>query len=180
MLKKGCSLRLATEEDLPFILSLHEKEHVRQHLNPPREDVLREIIKSGEVSQYIAELDGTAAGLLVLGYPESWLMDLRRIIVEHPRKGLGREIMEWTVDHAFREKSVKRISLEVPADNTNARRLYERMGFTLEGAFRQGYFNKDTGAFSNLCIYGLLESDPRSIDLLETREPRVRVDARCR
>ena len=42
--------------------------------------------------------------------------------------------MQWLVDDR-----VSRITLDVAEDNTSARRLYDRLGFTLDGR-RTGYY----------------------------------------
>lgn len=60
-------------------------------------------------------------------------------------------------DDEFR---VHRVFLEVLASNTGARALYERVGFTSEGCYRDGC-RADDGTYHDLVPYGLLASERR-------------------
>ena len=51
-------------------------------------------------------------------------------------QSIGRRLIEATLAHAAR-KGITRVELEVRADNLNAIRLYERVGFVVEGRKRQ-------------------------------------------
>lgn len=48
------------------------------------------------------------------------------------RRGLGRALLDAAFDDA-RRQGARRITLRVLSTNTNARRLYESMGFVIEG-----------------------------------------------
>lgn len=51
-------------------------------------------------------------------------------------KGLGTETAKLFIDFGFAELQLHRISLRVLAENTAARRSYEKAGFVQEGVFR--------------------------------------------
>jgi len=52
-------------------------------------------------------------------------------------KGLGRQLMEAAIAKSW-ANGLSRLQLTVRADNLNAKLLYERMGFEVEGLCRQG------------------------------------------
>lgn len=52
-------------------------------------------------------------------------------------KGVGRELLQALLDWVEQERRVRRVELEVMADNTAALRLYESLGFALEGRKRE-------------------------------------------
>lgn len=60
-------------------------------------------------------------------------------LVAHARqKGLGARLLEATLAKA-RAKGMTRIDLTVRTDNHNAKTLYERFGFTVEGVQRRAF-----------------------------------------
>jgi len=52
-------------------------------------------------------------------------------------RGLGTEATRLAVGHGFESCGLNRIQLEVYAFNPRARRVYEKVGFVLEGTLRQ-------------------------------------------
>ncbi|HEY3949294.1 GNAT family protein [Phenylobacterium sp.] len=71
--------------------------------------------------------------------------------------GLGRVATSLLLDYAFRGLDLHRVTLEVIAANTVARRLYESLGFTLEGVLRQAYLRD--GVREDVMLFGLLQSE---------------------
>jgi len=68
-------------------------------------------------------------------------------------RGIGRGLIERTISRA-REKGLERIELEVLASNTPAIRLYETVGFVVEGVKKQA--RKIDGAYDDLIQMALL------------------------
>ena len=58
------------------------------------------------------------------------------------RVGLGSTMVELVVDLAGRE-GLHRLTLHVVSENTGAIRLYEKLGFTVEGRMRDAFFGTD-------------------------------------
>ncbi|EJU01289.1 acyl-CoA N-acyltransferase, partial [Dacryopinax primogenitus] len=50
--------------------------------------------------------------------------------------GLGTELLRWLIPHAFDQLGLHRLSLNVKASNEGGKRLYEKVGFVLEGRRR--------------------------------------------
>ncbi len=75
----------------------------------------------------------------------------------HRGKGFGSEALHLTLRFAFHELNLHRLQLSVFAYNDAAIRLYERLGFKREGAFRE-YLLRD-GQRYDMLLYGLLASE---------------------
>ncbi|MFN8448131.1 MAG: GNAT family protein [Anaerolineae bacterium] len=73
------------------------------------------------------------------------------------RQGYGTEAMRLVLGFAFNELNLHRLQLSVFAYNEAAIRLYEKLGFTREGAFRE-YLLRD-GKRCDMLLYGLLASE---------------------
>ena len=72
-------------------------------------------------------------------------------------KGLGREAMSLMLDFAFHELNLHRVFLTVFSYNTAAIAMYEKLGFTREGAYRE-HLQRDGQRFDML-LYGILRRE---------------------
>lgn len=55
-------------------------------------------------------------------------------------KGIGKEACRMAINYAFSELNMRKVLLAVYANNPNAKRLYESLGFKLEGTLREQVF----------------------------------------
>lgn len=74
-------------------------------------------------------------------------------------KGYGSEAMRLILNFAFDELNLYRVQLTAFSYNTRALALYERLGFTREGAFRQA-LERD-GQRHDLILFGILAPEWR-------------------
>jgi len=74
-------------------------------------------------------------------------------------KGYGKEAMELLINYAFNEVNLHRIQLSVFSYNDSAIKLYESLGFTHEGSFRE-WLQRD-GKRHDMHLYGLLATENR-------------------
>ncbi len=72
---------------------------------------------------------------------------------EHRRKGYGQEALRQLVAHAFNDLNLRRIFLEVLADNAAAIKVYEACGFAVEGRLRKHAFKE--GAYRDILLMGI-------------------------
>lgn len=72
-------------------------------------------------------------------------------------KGYGKEAMELLINYAFNEVNLHRIQLSVFSYNDSAIKLYESLGFTHEGSFRE-WLQRD-GKRHDMHLYGLLATE---------------------
>ena len=75
-------------------------------------------------------------------------------------RGLGTEATRLTVDHAFAGLGLHRVELEVYGFNPRARRVYEKVGFRLEGTKRQALRYAD--GWVDCHVMAILEQDWRA------------------
>ena len=72
-------------------------------------------------------------------------------------RGYGYEAMTLALDFAFKELNLHRIQLTVYSYNQRAIRMYEKLGFQLEGNYRE-YLLRD-GQHYDMLLYGLLSHE---------------------
>jgi len=72
-------------------------------------------------------------------------------------KGLMTRACRAMIDHAFGALDLNRIVIGALAENTRSRAVTERLGFTLEGTFRQARWHKDH--YADLVKYSLLQDE---------------------
>jgi RimJ/RimL family protein N-acetyltransferase len=75
------------------------------------------------------------------------------LLPAYRHQGLGAKLMEAAIQHAW-EVGLTRLTLTVRADNPNARRLYERFGFSQEGVLRNE--SLVDGLYNDVVSMGLL------------------------
>jgi putative acetyltransferase len=121
-----------------------EKRYLAMIEAPPLEQVtsfVSENIKKG-IAQFVA-----LSGSEVIGWADivpAWTHGVSHrgsvgmgVLPQFRSQGIGRRLLEACIAKSW-ENGLTRIELEVRADNTNAVRLYEVLGFTREGIKRQG------------------------------------------
>jgi RimJ/RimL family protein N-acetyltransferase len=74
-------------------------------------------------------------------------------------KGVGRKAILLLAAYAFEFLNLHRIWCKTSAGNEAGRKLYESLGFQLEGRFREHEFID--GAYEDKVVYGLLASEYR-------------------
>lgn len=72
-------------------------------------------------------------------------------------KGFGTDALNTIIDYLLNKLCFNRIGVEVFSFNERARRLYERMGFKLEGVLRQALCRR--GIFEDVLLMGLIKKD---------------------
>jgi RimJ/RimL family protein N-acetyltransferase len=77
----------------------------------------------------------------------------------HFGRGYGTEATAAVVEHAFTALGVHRIELEVFAFNPRAQRVYEKVGFVVEGVRRDAL--RWDGEWVDVVVMAMLETDPR-------------------
>ncbi|MGE0228288.1 MAG: GNAT family N-acetyltransferase [Dehalococcoidia bacterium] len=84
---------------------------------------------------------------IVIGDPDYW------------DGGYGTDAVRTLCRFGFEEMNLHRIELEAFAENARARRVYERLGFVVEGARRDGWYQG--GHYQDVILMGLLEGELR-------------------
>ncbi|AOM81669.1 GNAT family N-acetyltransferase [Salisediminibacterium beveridgei] len=76
---------------------------------------------------------------------------------ENRGKGIGYFATTELLNHAFNDINLNRIELTVLETNTRAIRLYERVGFKIEGTKRNSVYKN--GEFVNMILMGILKEE---------------------
>jgi RimJ/RimL family protein N-acetyltransferase len=76
-------------------------------------------------------------------------------------KGYGSEAIQWALDYAFRRAGLHRVSIRAFGWNEGAIRLYQRLGFTLEGKQREDLWHE--GRWWDGFEFGMLEQEWRDM-----------------
>ena len=76
---------------------------------------------------------------------------------EYRGKGYGNQVVQLLLQHAFLNLNLNRVGLEVLADNEQAIRLYERVGFRTEGRLRSHVCKE--GRFKDVLVMGILRAE---------------------
>jgi RimJ/RimL family protein N-acetyltransferase len=155
-------LRLATSDDIPAILALERMPMAREFVGQWSEERHRATLAGGDACYYISEAEWSEvqAYAILRGIQEtSRAIELKRIVVAVPERGLGRRILKELLRIAFRELGAHRLFLDVYEDNARARHLYESVGFQYEGVMREAAHRDDH--WCNLRLMSILESEYR-------------------
>ena len=151
-------MREASDDDVAYIVKLFKLPHVRRFLNEPGRDMVQASLENPNVENYIIEHAGSPAGNFVLRN-HGFLVEFSVLAVSQPQRGAGTFALHWGVRRAYDGLKAHRVYVEVREDNTFTRALVERMGWVQEGVFRDGFQDARTGAFRNLCGYGMLAGE---------------------
>ena len=153
------NVRAAALSDLPYIISLERKFSALGFVGSDAEPVHRERLGSADSSYFIFELEEAAVGYAILCGLSSVnrSIELKRVVVADPGRGLGREAVRLTLRNAFGEMSAHRLWLDVYEDNHRARRVYRALGFVEEGTIRECVW--DGSRFRSLVLMSMLEAE---------------------
>jgi L-amino acid N-acyltransferase YncA len=152
-------LRVATLADIPAILALESSPVARQFVGQWSEERHCTTLAGDDARYYVSDSIGNIDAYVILrGLSEdSRSIELKRVVVGVPERGLGRHILTEIMHICFRELRAHRLFLDVFEDNARARHLYESLGFKYEGVMRQAA-HRD-GRWFNLHLMSILESE---------------------
>ena len=77
--------------------------------------------------------------------------------IQNQGRGLGTFAVNSMLNHAFNNMNLQRVELTVLDNNTRAKHLYEKCGFTYEGRKRKAKY-KD-GKFVDMLMYSILREE---------------------
>ncbi|WP_323121309.1 GNAT family N-acetyltransferase [Burkholderia alba] len=128
------TLRPAAEADVPFLMMLRERtmtEHLARAGAPVDAASHEARVRSRLDDAQIVCVDGEPAGMLkAYREPDAWCVMQIQILPAHQGRGIGAQVLRAVIDEADRQRVP--VSLHVLKGNP-ARRLYERLGFRVEG-----------------------------------------------
>ncbi|WP_214413273.1 GNAT family N-acetyltransferase [Sphaerisporangium fuscum] len=165
-------LRAIEPSDGEALWRWHGDPEVMRWMNAPYPPSLARTVKQieerapdtyGDLQLMIDTLNGRAIGIVALreAEPETGDATLDIYLGEKDTWGQGyaTDAMRVICRYGFDTMRLHRISLTVVADNTSARRVYEKVGFVEEGRRREA-FRRD-GKWHDKIMMGLLEGELR-------------------
>ncbi len=84
-------------------------------------------------------------------------IELKRVVIANPGRGVGQKFLTKTIDYAFDELEAHRLWLDTLSTNARAQHVYEKLGFQREGVLREAILVD--GAHRDLILYGLLRTE---------------------
>ena len=151
--------RAAVLNDLPYIVNLERKFSALGFVGSDTELVHRDRLASPDCAYLVFEIEEAPMGYAILcGLSSSnRSIELKRIVVSDPGRGLGREAVRFAIRMAFQEMSAHRLWLDVYEDNHRARHVYRTLGFVEEGIIRECIWNGS--CFQSLVLMSMLEAE---------------------
>ena len=123
------------------------------------EDEHLRLLSDADTGYIVAEdPSGEIAGFAILRglLSEHRQVELKRIVVRIPNRGIGKALLTEAANQAFGRHSAHRLFLDVFVTNDRARHVYENFGFRQEGIMRDVIYRD--GAYHSLVLMSLLEN----------------------
>lgn len=114
---------------------------------------------SDDNKTYAIDVEGEYAGSVSLKHINKKDMNAEFAISirkKYRGQGLGKQVIKDILEIAFYEFGLNKVYLDVLSDNTGAIKLYEKIGFQLEGELINHI--KINDEFKNLKLYGIWRS----------------------
>ncbi|HEY5333629.1 MAG TPA: GNAT family N-acetyltransferase [Solirubrobacterales bacterium] len=149
-------LRDTSEADLDFVTALEADPAVAPFIEAWSPERHRAALTDPGIAHLQVVVESQRAGFVILAglaNPND-CVELRRIVVDPPGRGLGRKVLALASDYASL-RGAHRVGLDVKPDNARARRLYTGLGFEPEGILRDA-LKTDAGYESLILMAKLL------------------------
>jgi diamine N-acetyltransferase len=150
---------LEPEQDLTYLLTVERQQHDEGWIGHDSEAVHRERLHDPASRYFIIEANDERAGFVIvqgIGFSNRSLL-LKRIALDRPGQGIGRQALRQVIDLAFTEWNAHRFWLDVFDDNLRARRTYAALGFVEEGRLRECEWMG--GRWRSLVVMSILENE---------------------
>ncbi|MGA2630832.1 MAG: GNAT family protein [Terriglobia bacterium] len=155
-------LRRATLDDLPYLRQLEQRFCSLGFVGGDDAGVHERQMANADCLYYMVEQKGERAGYVILRGLTSInrCVELKRIVIAEPGRGVGRQVLRAIIDKGFGELSAHRLWLDVYDDNHRARHIYRSLGFVEEGTLRECI--ECEGRYRSLVVMSMLESEYRA------------------
>jgi diamine N-acetyltransferase len=153
-------LREARIEDVPQMMALESLPEYRTLVGTwSKEEHLRCLAHPDERC-FIADENTNEVGgfAIVRGLTsEHHSLELKRIVVRVPGRGLGRQMLHLLLNKAFEEYGAHRLWLDVFENNLRAQHLYSSLGFRRDGILREVVYRD--GEYQSLILMSMLRHE---------------------
>lgn len=137
---KRLILEKFTEEELPKLMEIEHAPENRKFTWTNTEEEHREELKDPNVLTLAVKKKGSGDiignVIIDLDFDSEWF-EIKRIAFSEKGQGYGRETMNALIKYAFDDLNMNKVWLEAYTDNKVGRKLYESLGFHIDGILRQ-------------------------------------------
>jgi len=133
-------LRPGHPDDIPLIMAIERLPTAHQFVGQWSEDRHRSTLTGTDARYFVSEAGSgkLRAYAILRGLSEdSGAVELKRIVVATPERGLGRQMLTELIQIVFEDLHAHRLFLDVYEDNARACHLYESLGFLRRCAARR-------------------------------------------
>jgi diamine N-acetyltransferase len=154
------SFRLATAADLAVICQAAGHPENAPFITPWSDERYQAALTHPDEALWVVEARAEIAGFILLAGLTSphRSIELRRLVMIHKGQGYGRFALDWAQRQAFEGYQAHRLWLDVKTNNPGAFRLYQRMGFVLEGTLRDSLLTSD-GQYLSVQLMSMLRAE---------------------
>jgi diamine N-acetyltransferase len=155
-------LRRAVPEDLPYIVEVEKKYADLGFISTDDLQVHGRRLTDPNCLYWVVESGNQSAGYVILcGLRlESRSIELKRIVIAEPGRGMGRQVLQAVMSEAFNNLGAHRLWLDTFDDNLRAQHVYSALGFVQEGMLRECVRYRKQ--YRSLILMSMLESEYRS------------------
>ena len=152
-------LRPTTSADLDRVIEIEGMPESRSFITVWPHERHEEAMADPDFEHLVVIDDGDIVGEVILHDIRSPhnRMEIWKIAVAAPGKGVGRKALELAVDRCFDVHGAHRVWLDLKLYNDRARRVYEALGFVSEGIARDSYLYE--GEYESLEIMSVLRPE---------------------
>lgn len=161
------ALRTVEREDLEFVQKHRNDPELRRPLTldvpsngEQQESFFEDVVSDGDTVNLLICRDGERIGTISLfdiGAFDGGAEIAIWLAPDAQGEGYGTEAAELLVDYAFRERRLHRITARVLATNAASMAVWEKLGFSEEGVFRDATFTG--GEYVDNHYYGVLATE---------------------
>jgi len=165
-------IRLLERRDLEEARRLHNDDNTLlnltdvSHVSEPQQEAWFQALSTSRTScRYVARLrsDDTFVGIFRIDRFDRTNRNAyvgADVVTALRKQGFANEMFRYVLAYLFDQCGLHRVALATMETNSDALKLYRRLGFTEEGRERQAIFRN--GRFQDLIIMGLLAEEWRS------------------
>jgi RimJ/RimL family protein N-acetyltransferase len=162
---KRVRLRPTMLSDLDFVISVETDARNRPFITPWERPQHEGAVRFPDFRHFIVEAGAEfePAGFIILQGCRNphRSVELKRIVMQHKGRGLGRACVRLLKQMAFRDLKAHRFWLDVKSLNTRALALYASEGFVEEGRLRESVRITEAGAdgYDSLIVMSMLDRE---------------------
>lgn len=136
------AIKPTEEKDLTAIYQMERRKGIKEFIQPYRMKEHREALRSDKVEHLsVFDQKNHLIGFVLLNgiQPKATKIELKRIVISDPGKGLGTQVLKMIHERCFKNHLCKEVGLDVFKHNQRALSLYLKMGFVITEATDELY-----------------------------------------